>query len=384
MTGPRRRSAAPARGQRRGHRHRPDRHLGGAGAARAGRRRSGWPTPTRRRPGWPPTSARARCCPTAGPPGRPGRPRRARHAARGRGAGPGRARRRAAWPAGTPTWPASRSCRWPGPASSAATWPSFVPGHPLSGRERSGPAAARADLFLGRPWVICPLPADRARRPSPRSTGPGPGLRRPAGPACPPPSTTAGSRWSRTRRTWSRRPWPPGWSTRRRRRAGPGRPGPARRDQDRGRGHRPVDADPGGQRGARRARCSPRWRPTSPRRPTRWPGSPRATSEAVKHLAGLLERGRSGGGPDPGQARRARARTTRSSRSSSATGPASWPGCSRRPGEAGINIEDVRHRALAGPAGRRGRAGGPAGGRRAARRGAGGRRLAGSPVASPS
>jgi prephenate dehydrogenase len=33
---------------------------------------------------------------------------------------------------------------------------SFVAGHPLSGRERSGPAAARADLFLGRPWVICP------------------------------------------------------------------------------------------------------------------------------------------------------------------------------------------------------------------------------------
>jgi len=34
----------------------------------------------------------------------------------------------------------------------------FVPGHPLSGRERSGPAAARADLFLGRPWVLCPGP----------------------------------------------------------------------------------------------------------------------------------------------------------------------------------------------------------------------------------
>ncbi len=34
---------------------------------------------------------------------------------------------------------------------------SYVPAHPLSGRERSGPAAARADLFLGRPWVICPL-----------------------------------------------------------------------------------------------------------------------------------------------------------------------------------------------------------------------------------
>jgi len=35
---------------------------------------------------------------------------------------------------------------------------SYVPGHPLSGRERSGPAAARADLFVGRPWVICAQP----------------------------------------------------------------------------------------------------------------------------------------------------------------------------------------------------------------------------------
>jgi len=34
----------------------------------------------------------------------------------------------------------------------------FAAGHPLSGRERSGPAAARADLFLGRTWAICPLP----------------------------------------------------------------------------------------------------------------------------------------------------------------------------------------------------------------------------------
>jgi prephenate dehydrogenase len=37
---------------------------------------------------------------------------------------------------------------------------SYVPGHPLSGRERSGPAAARADLFIGRPWVLCPQPAN--------------------------------------------------------------------------------------------------------------------------------------------------------------------------------------------------------------------------------
>lgn len=34
----------------------------------------------------------------------------------------------------------------------------FVAGHPLGGRERSGPLAARAGLFLGRPWVLCPSP----------------------------------------------------------------------------------------------------------------------------------------------------------------------------------------------------------------------------------
>ncbi|MET8046806.1 prephenate dehydrogenase [Streptosporangium sp. NPDC005286] len=33
---------------------------------------------------------------------------------------------------------------------------SYVAGHPLAGRERSGPAAARADIFLGRPWALCP------------------------------------------------------------------------------------------------------------------------------------------------------------------------------------------------------------------------------------
>ena len=35
---------------------------------------------------------------------------------------------------------------------------SYVPGHPLAGREKHGPAAARADLFLGRTWALCPLP----------------------------------------------------------------------------------------------------------------------------------------------------------------------------------------------------------------------------------
>ncbi|GGL10530.1 prephenate dehydrogenase [Sphaerisporangium melleum] len=34
----------------------------------------------------------------------------------------------------------------------------YVAGHPLAGRERSGPGAARADVFLGRPWAYCPVP----------------------------------------------------------------------------------------------------------------------------------------------------------------------------------------------------------------------------------
>ena len=34
----------------------------------------------------------------------------------------------------------------------------YVGGHPVAGRERSGPAAARADLFVGRPWVITNTP----------------------------------------------------------------------------------------------------------------------------------------------------------------------------------------------------------------------------------
>jgi prephenate dehydrogenase len=34
----------------------------------------------------------------------------------------------------------------------------YVPGHPMAGREQHGPGAARADLFLGRTWALCPLP----------------------------------------------------------------------------------------------------------------------------------------------------------------------------------------------------------------------------------
>lgn len=39
---------------------------------------------------------------------------------------------------------------------------SYIGGHPLAGRERSGPLMARADLFEGRPWVLTPT-ADTGR-----------------------------------------------------------------------------------------------------------------------------------------------------------------------------------------------------------------------------
>jgi prephenate dehydrogenase len=39
----------------------------------------------------------------------------------------------------------------------------YVGSHPLAGRERGGPSSGRADLFNGRPWVVCARPEnDRA------------------------------------------------------------------------------------------------------------------------------------------------------------------------------------------------------------------------------
>jgi prephenate dehydrogenase len=52
-------------------------------------------------------------------------------------------------------------------ARAAGGAPSFVPTHPMAGSERSGPNAARADLFEGRTWVYIPTPeaarTERAR-----------------------------------------------------------------------------------------------------------------------------------------------------------------------------------------------------------------------------
>jgi prephenate dehydrogenase len=38
----------------------------------------------------------------------------------------------------------------------------YVPSHPLAGREKHGPSAARGDLFLGRTWALCPVAATSA------------------------------------------------------------------------------------------------------------------------------------------------------------------------------------------------------------------------------
>ena len=39
----------------------------------------------------------------------------------------------------------------------------FVGGHPIAGREQSGPDAAVADLFRNRAWVLCPTPYSSSR-----------------------------------------------------------------------------------------------------------------------------------------------------------------------------------------------------------------------------
>jgi len=40
----------------------------------------------------------------------------------------------------------------------------LVGGHPMAGRETSGPGAARMDLFDDRPWVVTPLPGTQPER----------------------------------------------------------------------------------------------------------------------------------------------------------------------------------------------------------------------------
>ncbi|MFN8168749.1 MAG: prephenate dehydrogenase [Candidatus Nanopelagicales bacterium] len=48
--------------------------------------------------------------------------------------------------------------------ASGADLSRFVPGHPLAGREVSGPGAARADLFSDRVWALTPTPRTDPQR----------------------------------------------------------------------------------------------------------------------------------------------------------------------------------------------------------------------------
>ena len=149
------RAAAPDRA-RRGGRRRPAGHLDRAGCRRAGlevllqRRLAGERADRlrpRRRPARvpPPTPAAGGRRRPARPPRRRGRPGAGR---RRRGH---RRRQHQDRPAGR------RSPAWPGCER-------YVGGHPMAGSERSGPLAASAALFDGRPWAVTPHPtSDPAR-----------------------------------------------------------------------------------------------------------------------------------------------------------------------------------------------------------------------------
>jgi prephenate dehydrogenase len=49
------------------------------------------------------------------------------------------------------------------PTAEPEALPRFIGGHPMAGRERSGPEAARADLFAGQPWLLTPSASTAAR-----------------------------------------------------------------------------------------------------------------------------------------------------------------------------------------------------------------------------
>ena len=152
---PRSARTSPSNAYRPRHRHRTHRHLRRARAGRA--RGAGAPAATSD-----PEQARTAAALGAGTdgdrrgPGRPGDRRRAARP-RGREVLAGRAAPRPA-PAATWTWPASRAARAGSWQELGGDLASYLGTHPMSGREQSGPLAATADLFEGRPWVLTPTP----------------------------------------------------------------------------------------------------------------------------------------------------------------------------------------------------------------------------------
>ena len=49
-------------------------------------------------------------------------------------------------------------------AHSSAHSARFVPTHPMAGRERGGAVSGRSDLFIARPWVLCPQDPESTER----------------------------------------------------------------------------------------------------------------------------------------------------------------------------------------------------------------------------
>ena len=203
---------------------------------------------------------------------------------------------------------------------------SFVAGHPLSGRERSGPAAARADLFLGRPWVLCPPPEASAA-----ALAAATGLASACGAQ---PVVLTAAEHDRYVALVSHVPQLVAAAMAARLDGAPhdalALAGQGLRDVTRIAAGDPglwtqiftANAGPVAQIAAQVAEDLAAAAAALARVAA-------GDEDAVKELTGLLERGGAGvasipgkrGGPPP---------TTRLSRSSSPTGPASWPGCSRR------------------------------------------------------
>ena len=197
----------------------------------------------------------------------------------------------------TPSSPTSRARRRRSCARADAAGLRFVGGHPMAGRETSGYAAADADLFVGRPWVVVPGTADEA------ADRPGRGAR--AGLRRRPVRMDArrARRGGRRDQPPAAGRWPPRWS----------RPSPAGRraalrlaGRGRPRGRRLARHDPAG---ARRRRDGQRRssRPTPARSPR---GSATCAASSTGWLADLERRG----GPDEDGARGAAARSARAPR----------------------------------------------------------------------
>ena len=306
LRAPRWRRPPAAAGARRGHRHRPDRHLGGPGAARrgwavwladadpaaaqlaadigAGSCRGGageLRPPAARRHG--PADVAVLAVPPGGHRGDPGR---------GPGLGPGPLVHRRSQREG--------AADGTGRASWAATWPSFVPAGIRcpggSGRARPRPgltcsSAAPGDLPAVGDRAGAVAAVDRA--------GPGAAGRSRSGMAAAEhdrwvalvshaPHAVAVAMAARLEKAphgalaWRARGCATSPGSR------PGKPG--------------LWTQILAANAAMLARCWRRWRPTWPRRRPRWPGSPQGDEEAVKRPGRTAGARRSRGGQDPGEA----------------------------------------------------------------------------------